>query len=221
MPSDSFDSSEFSQRYFARFASAYCRDRLGLDSAPPELEVLEAGTRAGLRLHKFKRSAELPRVRRVLGILKGLSPKSLLDVGSGKGTFLWPLLDALSDFPVTSIDKRADRVADLQAVARGGVSRLSAVEADLCALPFEDGAFDLVCALEVLEHIPDVHAAAAEALRVAERCVLVSVPSKADENPEHIHLFNQASLSELLLGAGAARVSVEYVLGHMVAVARK
>lgn len=120
MSSDSFDSSEFSQRYFARFASAYCRDRLGLDSTPPELEVLEAGTRAGLRLHKFKRSAELPRVRRVLGILKGLSPKSLLDVGSGKGTFLWPLLDALSDFPVTSIDKRAERVADLQAVARVG-----------------------------------------------------------------------------------------------------
>ncbi len=216
----SFDHDDFNQRYFTLFASAYCRGRLDLDAAVSEAEAIEAGLAAGLRLHKFKRTLDLPRVRRVIGILKGLAPQSLLDVGSGKGTFLWPLLDAFPSLSVTSIDRREDRAADLHAVSRGGLSRLGAKQADLCALPFDDAQFDLVCALEVLEHIPDTQAAAAEALRVAERFVVVSVPSKADENPEHIHLFTKDSLSELLLGAGAARVNVEFVLGHMVAVAR-
>src|SRR5687768_8078680 len=82
-------------RYFTRLAAAYVRGKLGRDA--PRVshdELIAAGLAGGLRLHKFKRSTELPRVRKVLGLLRGLSPASLLDVGSGRGTFLWPLLDA-------------------------------------------------------------------------------------------------------------------------------
>lgn len=43
----------------------------------------------------FKRTAALPRVRKVLGILHGLGPESVLDVGSGRGVFLCPLLDGI------------------------------------------------------------------------------------------------------------------------------
>jgi hypothetical protein len=98
--------------YYTRLATAYVRGRLGA-SAPADLldtpleELSEAqlgaliavGQETGLRLHRFKRTMGLPRVRKTLGALRGLAPESLLDVGSGRGAFLWPLLDAFSDLP--------------------------------------------------------------------------------------------------------------------------
>jgi hypothetical protein len=84
-------------RYFTDLADAFVRGRLGRPEA-----TIEDGINAGLRLHKFKSNAELPRVQRVLGILRGLAPDSLLDIGSGRGTFLWPLLAAFPQLPVTS-----------------------------------------------------------------------------------------------------------------------
>src|SRR5690349_19042826 len=104
--------------YYTSLAAAYVRGRLGgatpaalpadLLNAPLENlsgaqldAVLAAGQSAGLRLHRFKRTMELPRVRKTLGALRGLLPASLLDVGSGRGAFLWPLLDAFPALPVT------------------------------------------------------------------------------------------------------------------------
>ena len=46
--------------------------------------------------HYFKVKEDLPRVRAVLGFLQGVMPagqcQSLLDVGSGRGAYLFPLL---------------------------------------------------------------------------------------------------------------------------------
>ncbi len=184
-----------------------------------DLAAVDAGLVAGLKLHRFKRSAELPRVRRVLGALRALAPASLLDIGTGRGVFLWPLVDALPDLEVVAIDRLAHRVADLAAVARGGVARLFAAQMDATRLALRDGAVDVVTVLEVLEHIPDSAAAAAEAMRVARRAVVATVPSHEDDNPEHIHLFDRGRLEAMLLAAGARRVTVEAVRGHLVAVA--
>ncbi len=74
--------------------------------------------------------------------------------------------------------------------------------------------------LEVLEHVPDTAAALRSALRVARRFAIVSVPSRPDDNPEHIHLFSAARLTSLLCEHGAARVTIEQVPGHLIAVAR-
>lgn len=199
------------------------------DLVAPPLAGLDAAQRARLfaaardqqlRLHRFKRTQGLPRVRRVLGALRGLAPADLLDIGSGRGVFLWPLLDAFPHLSVTSVDLAPRHLRYLAAVRRGGVRRLTSVGADARALPFPDGRFDVVSALEVLEHIPDVEAAAREVVRVARRVVLASVPSHEDDNPEHVHLFTPDSLTRLLTEAGAARVSVDAVRGHLVAVAR-
>ena len=224
--------------YFLTLATAFVRGKLiddlaGSKADQPlftkaldelsndEIEMLiQLGKEHDLRLHRFKKSMELPRVHKVLGVLKGIQPQNLLDIGSGRGVFLWPLLDAFPFLPVTCIDRLDYRIADIQAVHNGGIAQLTARQGDVTALPFADHSFDVVTMLEVLEHIPATTKALQEVCRVARRFLLLSVPSKEDNNPEHIHLFNQTRLRQLLQEQGITRISVEYVLNHMLIVAR-
>lgn len=221
---------------YIRFASAYVRGKLGHSPCPHELEplfraslaslieeqmhlLIRFGHEQGLRLHRFKRTMGLPRVARVLGILRGISPSDLLDIGSGRGAFLWPLLDAFPWLPITALDRLDYRVADIQAVSHGGVDTLTGVQGDATSLPFDDDHFDVVTMLEVLEHIPDTTRALADVCRVAKRFVILSVPSKPDNNREHIHLFSTVMLQRALHAAGAKRVALDYVPGHIIAIA--
>ena len=223
--------------YFTTLAAAFVRGRLAThpaavaghahlfvtrleDLSPADLaELRRLGEAVGLRLHRFKQTMGLPRVKRVLGTLRGLAPTDLLDVGSGRGVFLWPLLDAFPDLPVTAIDQDPLRVDGIQAVHAGGITRLRAHHMDVTALDYPAGAFDVVTMLEVLEHIPNARQALAEALRVARRFVVLSVPSRPDDNPQHIHLFSQETLMDMFQTAGAGRVRCDYVLNHLIAVA--
>lgn len=206
------------ESHYLGLAAAYVRGALDRPDLDDEA-ALAAGAAASLRLHRFKRTAELPRVRRVLGALRGLRAGRLLDVGSGRGAFLWPLLDGLPDVTVAAIDVVPHRVETIEAVRRGGVARLSGARMDATCLGIADRAVDVVTLLEVLEHVAAPERAAAEAVRVARDAVIATVPSHEDDNPEHLRLYDGPALEALLLGAGARRVSIEHVRGHLVAVA--
>ena len=141
-----------SSAYYTEFAAAFVRGRL--PDAPrlsPE-DLVRFGIRVGLRLHKFKRSNLLPRVRRVLGMLHGLLPEDLLDVGSGRGVFLWPLLPRIPRSARYRHRPRPPRrVDDLAAVAAGGVTTLRPTVGDVCRLEMPDQSVDGATVLEVLE----------------------------------------------------------------------
>ena len=203
-------------RYYLPLAAAFVRGRLGARDGESDEAAVARGVAEGLRVHKFKRNVELPRVRRVLGVLRGFAPARLLDVGSGRGTFLWPMMDAFPTMAVLAVDLAERRVLDFGAVARGGITRLSAARMDAGRLALAPASVDGVTMLEVLEHLPDPAKAAAEALRVARRFVVASVPSHEDDNPEHLHLFDEAALSTLF--AGARRVAFEHVLNHLICI---
>ncbi len=138
----------------------------------------------------------------------------------GRGVFLWPLLEEFPELPVHAIDLLERRVARIQAVAHGGFPNLTAAVADARALDFPDAAFDVVTALEVLEHIPDVEQAVAELVRVARRWLLLSVPLHEDRNPGHVHLLTRERLTDLACAAGAARLRFDAVRGHLLAMIR-
>ena len=91
---------------------------------------------------------------------------------------------------------------------------------DAHRLALASDAVDVVTFLEVLEHLPDPRPALAEAVRVARRFVVVTVPSKEDDNPEHIHLFTRGALAGLFAAAGVGRVTFDAVPNHLIAVAR-
>ena len=206
---------------YGELAAAYVRGMC--TDAPPDGDIaalLEHARRRGLKLHRFKRTATLPRVRAVLGVLRGIAPATLVDIGSGRGVFLWPLLDAFPGLGVTAIERDERHVAHLAAVQRGGIRHLITVHANAARLPFEDAAFDVATVLEVLEHQRDPLPLAREAVRIAQRFVIATVPSKEDDNPEHVQLFTGASLSGLFLAAGARAVKIDHVLNHIVAIAR-
>jgi SAM-dependent methyltransferase len=205
--------------YFEDLTASFIRGRLGLDGDWNSL--LESAREAGLRIHKFKRNSELPRVARIVGMLRSIQPESVLDLGSGRGTFLWPLLNTFPTVPVTAVEIHPQRLTDLAAVRRGGVARLSVVAADLQKLPIRPRSFDVVTMLEVLEHLPDPAAAAHCAFQAGRRFVVVTVPSKEDDNPEHLRVFTERDLRRMFETSGASRVQFGGVLNHRVALVRR
>ena len=183
--------------------------------------ILTAGRKAEMKLYRFKDHHDLPRVKRVLGLLSGLQPENLLDVGSGRGVFLFPFLKSFPGVPVTSLDLLAHRVELLNDVQRGGYAHLTALQQDITAWDMPDGSFDVVTLLEVLEHIPNVEAAIRAAVRLARRCIILSVPSKPDDNPEHIHLLTKPILTDLFAKAGCTNLHFDGVPNHLIMMAWK
>ena len=208
----------FMNYYYDRSLEAYLRGS-GFQTVELGPAAYAAGKANGLKVHYFKRSALLPRVGLVLGFLRGIEFSSLLDVGSGRGAFLWPFLDEFPDKETHVMDLMPQRVAVLRAVAAGGTYDLHVHEGDIRTLALPDKSVEVVTMLEVLEHIPDVAGAVRNAIRIARRHVVVTVPSQRDDNPEHIHLLSRERLRELFGDAGCVKLNFCGVPGHTFMVA--
>ena len=208
--------SDFDSRFYSRPAEAFLRSTLEASTELSRADLIREATQKKIRLQRFKRSALLPRVERVIGFLRGLEPLSLLDVGTGRGAFLWPLLDVWPGLPVHCLDVLEHRVNMLTAVRRGGIDNLVAEHRDISDDSWEHEPFDVVTALEVLEHVPEPQRAIEQCVRHALRFVVVSCPSKADENPEHINLFQAGGLERRFLDAGAIKANTVHVLNHQI-----
>lgn len=209
-------SAEMEDTNYSSLLISYLRGKLGCEGDLSLDEALHIGRDRGLDIHTFKRTIPLPRVKEVLGMLKGLAPSSLLDIGSGRGAFLWPLLNEFPQLPVLAIDRSTWRVGEITAVSRGGISNLRSCVMDVHSLGVPSSSFDVVTILEVLEHLEKPEEAVRETVRASRRFVIASVPSAPDNNPGHIRLFKKSSISRLFLDAGANNVKVRHVLGHMI-----
>lgn len=143
-----------------------------------------------------------------------LEPQSVLDVGCGEGLALEHLalpgaylgVDVDAGCVAHCRRRFPDRRFDVQSVR---------------ALPYADGEFDVVLALDVLEYQVDAAAAVVELTRVARRGVVLSVPnepffqagnavrgrfpSSLGDRPEHVQHWGRWSFPKFLVATGALR----------------
>jgi SAM-dependent methyltransferase len=101
-------------------------------------------------------------------------PRSLLDVGCGEGVLVQRWALRLGERRVVGIDLEEPSIQE--GWSEHGAPNLEYRVMRAESLPFAANEFDLACAIEVLEHVPDPAHTLAEMARCAERHLLVSVP---------------------------------------------
>ena len=100
----------------------------------------------------------------------------LLDVGCGPGTITVGLAGRLPEGRVVGVDRASDVLVEARAEAvRGRAANVTFEVADVDRLAFEDGAFDVVHAHQVLQHLERPVAALGEMARVCRPGGLVAL----------------------------------------------
>jgi 2-polyprenyl-3-methyl-5-hydroxy-6-metoxy-1,4-benzoquinol methylase len=130
-----------------------------------------------------KYGSQNPLVKRLMAGFEGTldtlftraAPTSILDLGCGEGVLTEQWATALGEAPVVGLDLDDGKLRAHWAQRSRPNLSFRTTDGD-GRLPFDDGAFDLVAAIEALEHIPDPETIVAEMARVAGRHLLVSVP---------------------------------------------
>jgi 2-polyprenyl-3-methyl-5-hydroxy-6-metoxy-1,4-benzoquinol methylase len=147
------------------------------------------------------------------------APSSLLDVGCGEGVLVHAWAKRLGEARVVGIDLEEESIQAGWAERQAPNLEYRVMAAS--NLPFADGEFDLACAIEVLEHVPDPEHTVAEMARCASRHLLVSVPREPlwrmlnmargaywtalGNTPGHLNHWSRRSFVELLSRHGTVR----------------
>ena len=137
------------------------------------------------------------------------APSSVLDAGCGEGFVAEALAARLPGVSIRAVDVDPAAVAFAASRSRSSVSY---GVASLDALPFADGAVDVVVCTEVLEHLAAPDRALAELRRVARVGVVVTVPREpvfrtllamgmatgVSPDPEHVNFWTPAQFARWL-----------------------
>ena len=199
-------------------------DFLGpIGNATPKYEASNPVVRK--LLHRFLRHLD--------EAVTSLQPSSILDVGCGEGVVTLRLAQLLPSTKVLGVDAGESHLRDEWDAC--SAPNLSFAGGSAYDLPFADGSFDLVCAVEVLEHLERPRDALAEMSRVAGRALLLSVPNepswrishmlagrdvrKFGDTPGHINHWSKRAFAELVSDYGRIE-KVDGVFPWTLAVAR-
>lgn len=114
-----------------------------------------------------------------MSTLEGVFPDrqvtSVLEIGVGEGHVSEKVVARFPDAEVIGVD--LPHPGHEESLQRSWAERgITGVFADATDLPFEDDRFDLVLAIEVLEHMPEPEKALAELARVGRGDAILSVP---------------------------------------------
>lgn len=149
------------------------------------------------------------RRRILLAVLERLDirAESILDVGCGAGTNLELLGERFSEANIHGIDIALESLRYCRQHRSAPVS-----QADLMHLPFRDECFDLVCALDALEHVPDDEAALRGLHRVCRSggTLFATVPAfqflwgNVDRVGHHFRRYTRRELTDVVERSGFA-----------------
>ena len=155
----------------------------------------------------------------------------ILDIGCGSGRHTGAVY-RLKGVQVTGADLNPNDLNEARQrlhlhdrLGEHGGGRWNLAAADVTALPFSEGCFDLVICSEVLEHIPDHAAAMNEIIRVLKpgKTLIVSVPRYLPEricwalseayfnaNQGHVRIYRKKELIKMLERAGTRLTDQHY-----------
>ena len=141
--------------------------------------------------------------------LPSTSPARILEVGVGEGEVTARLVERFPDATFCGVD-----LPDPELAGHWDGKGFSPLFGDIGRLPFPDDSFDLVLAIEVLEHVPYPELALAELSRVGRRDLVVSVPREPiwcaanlargkylkdlGNTPGHINHWSKKAFTELV-----------------------
>jgi 2-polyprenyl-3-methyl-5-hydroxy-6-metoxy-1,4-benzoquinol methylase len=150
--------------------------------------------------------------REMLELLERARPRTILDVGCGEGVLTEVFADRVDGGRVVGIDLDDPKLRREWAGRSKHNLEFHAAAAD--ELPYGTGEFEVVAAMEVLEHVPDPEAVLAEMNRVASAWLLVSVPREPlwralnmargsylrelGNTPGHLNHWSKRAIADLL-----------------------
>jgi len=138
-------------------------------------------------MHAHEGSTDRSNTVFVHALLRALSVRSLLDVGTATGLGMRNLKEAMPELFVCGVEPVAALVQ--QGIQDGNNLSFPMIRANGVALPFPDASFDAVCEFSTLHHVANPAAVVKEMLRVARKAVFI-----CDSNR-----FGQGSRSARLL----------------------
>lgn len=112
-------------------------------------------------------------MRALDGMLDGLRPVRILEIGVGEGHVMTRVRERFPQASLAGLD-----LPDAELAGHWRETGLPCMFGDATRLPFADGTFDLVMAIEVLEHVPGPDRARRELARVCASggTLVASVP---------------------------------------------
>lgn len=119
----------------------------------------------------WRQVAARDKVRNIQALLNGRVVNSVLEVGCGTGSVLVEMESRGIGNRFVGVD-----VSDPNQHVHPGAEKFTMLKYDGNRLPFEDGAFDLVVATHVVEHVPHPRQFLSELARVSKDLVFVEVP---------------------------------------------
>jgi 2-polyprenyl-3-methyl-5-hydroxy-6-metoxy-1,4-benzoquinol methylase len=152
----------------------------------------------------------------VSALLAQAEPDSILDVGCGEGVLTYEWATRRPSTRIVGLDL-PDEHLQLEWSARSAPN-LEFVPGTAESLPFSENEFDLVTAVESLEHVADPGAMLEQMARIARRHLLVSVPreplwralnllrgayvARLGDTPGHLNHWSKRGLADVLGGYG-------------------
>lgn len=187
--------------------------RLELDQIPEFYERSYTSPANGDKWARWRALGAVTKAEHVLSLLdraRVQGVETVVEIGCGDGSVLGELARRGVGASRVGMDISSSAVA----IASGQSGVTSARQFDGSRIPAADGAYDLVLATHVLEHVPAPEPLVGELLRVARRALVIEVPLErnlsarrpgaraASEAAGHLHRFDRAAIRRMLSDSG-------------------
>lgn len=111
-------------------------------------------------------------IKRIIKIIEKFQVDNILDVGCGEGIIIYEISQKIPRIRIDGLDISSQSIQLAKKLLPDNIF----FEGDIIKMPFSDNSYNLVIALEVLEHLTEPELALQELKRVTRKYCLISVP---------------------------------------------